>query len=114
MRVETLREQVMPAAAIWRSVLVVALGIAASGIAVAHGVPGFPVLILFADLLAFWHLRLLAEERRREAKLDAAAFHAATLELGLVKSQHRDRLAPAQGALPFSQWVAEVRGTRPR
>lgn len=109
---EGLGEQAMRVVGIWRSILVVVLCVLASGLAIAHGVSGFPVLILFADLLVFWHVRLLADERRREVKLDKAAFHAAAVELGMVKAQHRDRLAPAQGALPFNQWVAEIRGTR--
>lgn len=108
-----LRNYFAHVAAIWRSLLVVGLGLVAAGVAIAWRVPAFPVLILFADLLIFWHIRLLAGERRREARLDAAAFHAAALELGVVKAPHRDRLAPAQASLPFSQWVAEIRSGRP-
>jgi hypothetical protein len=107
--VDGLRNYFAYGAGIWRSVLVVALGLAASGVAVAYGIPAFPIVILFADLLVLWHIRLLVAERRREARLDEAAFHAAALELTLVKAPHRDRLAPAQAALPFSQWVSEIR-----
>jgi hypothetical protein len=107
--VDGLRNYFAHVAGIWRSVLVVALGLLASGVAAAYGVPAFPIVILFIDLLVFWHIRLLVTERRREARLDEAAFHAAALELVLVKAPHRDRLAPAQAALPFSQWVSEVR-----
>ncbi len=103
------RSQVMPIAASWRAILVVALGLVAAAVAVAYGVPAFPVVILFADLLVFWHLRLVAAERRSEAARDQAAFQAAALELGVVKAQHRDRLSPAQATLPFNQWVAEIR-----
>ncbi|MDE2335563.1 MAG: hypothetical protein KGK10_13600 [Rhodospirillales bacterium] len=99
-------------AGIWRSVLVMVLGLVASGAAIAYGVPAFPVVILFADLVVFWHLRMLAIERRREARLDEAAFRTAALELAVVKTQHRDRLAPAQASLPFSQWVEDIRAGR--
>jgi hypothetical protein len=96
-------------AGIWRSIAVVMLGVVVAGVAVAYGVPAFPVVILFADLLVFWHIRLLAAERRGEARLDEAAFQAATLELAVVKAPHRERLAPAQPTLPFNQWVAGIR-----
>jgi hypothetical protein len=107
--VELLRNYVAELAGIWRSIAVVVLGIVAAGIAVAYGVPALPVVILFADLLVFWHIRLLAAERRREALLDEAAFQTATLELAVIKAPHRDRLAPAQPKLPFNQWVADIR-----
>ncbi len=106
---ELLRNFVAELAGIWRSIAVVVLGIVAAGIAVAYGVPALPVVILFADLLVFWHIRLLAAERRREALLDEAAFQTATLELAVIKAPHRDRLAPAQPKLPFNQWVADIR-----
>ena len=108
-----LRNGFAHAAAIWRSLLVVVLGLFAAAAAVAYGAPAFPVVILFADLLVFWHIRLLAAEQRRATRLDEAAFHAAALELATVKAPHRDRLAPAQGSLPFSQWVAEIRAGQP-
>lgn len=107
--VDGFRQQVMPIAAIWRAILVVGLGLVAAAVAVAYGVPAFPVVILFADLLVFWHLRLIAAARRSEAARDQAAFQDAALELSVVKGQHRDRLSPAQATLPFSQWVAEIR-----
>jgi hypothetical protein len=111
--VDGLRNYFGLVAGIWRSILVVALGIFAAGLAVAYGAPAFPVVILFVDLLVFWHIRLLVSEQRREVLLDEAAFHAAALEIAVVKAPHRDRLAPAQAALPFSQWVSEIRSGRP-
>ena len=106
---DELRQQLMRLAGIWRAILGVVLALVAAAAAVAHGVPAFPVVILFADLLVFWHLRLIAAERRREAVRDQVAFDATALELSVVKSQHRDRLSPAQASLPFNQWVAGIR-----
>lgn len=107
-----IRHALAPVAALAPALAVVVLALLACAAAVALNIPALPVVILFADLLAFLHLRLLAAERRREAANDQLAFRAAAIDLASVTEPHRARLTPAQIPLPFNAWVAEVRAGR--
>lgn len=107
-----LRQALAPFLALWPALAVVILALGLGAAAIGLGVPALPVVILFADLLAFLHLRLVMAERRREAASEQASFRLAALELASVKEPHRARLTPAQIPLPFNQWVAEVRAGR--
>ena len=107
-----LRDALGKTALLWPYLLALALSLLAAGLAVGHQVPALPVLILFADALALWHLHLIRAERRRAALLDAAACRAAALELAALKVLCRNPAAPAQASLPFSAWLDDLREGR--